>query len=120
MSQGPRLWLASLALHWLGQDPLTTPGHRGGNQPREARQRPSGYFGFYNHERPHQALDYRTSAQVYFETEEAQPSSYLVAFALENRYARWELIELRQCTEPRVTSAGPLGQSRGSQRFIGR
>jgi putative transposase len=34
--------------------------------PREARQGLARYFDFYNHERPHQALNYRTPAQVYF------------------------------------------------------
>ena len=34
--------------------------------PREARQGLSRYFDFYNHERPHQALDYATPAAVYF------------------------------------------------------
>jgi putative transposase len=34
--------------------------------PREARQRVRGYFDFYNFERPHQSLDYRTPAQIYF------------------------------------------------------
>jgi putative transposase len=33
--------------------------------PREARQSLSQYFPFYNHQRPHQALDYRTPADVY-------------------------------------------------------
>ena len=33
--------------------------------PREGRQGLTRYFDFYNHERPHQALDYRTPAQVY-------------------------------------------------------
>jgi len=33
--------------------------------PREARQRLSAYFDFYNHERPHQSLNYRPPAQVY-------------------------------------------------------
>ncbi len=37
--------------------------------PREARQGLTRYFDFYNHERPHQALNYRTPAQVYFGTE---------------------------------------------------
>jgi len=32
---------------------------------REARRGLEGYFGFYNHERLHQALDYRTPAEVY-------------------------------------------------------
>jgi putative transposase len=34
--------------------------------PREARQGLSRYFEFYDHERPHQALAYRTPAEVYF------------------------------------------------------
>jgi putative transposase len=35
--------------------------------PREARQGLSRYFEFYDHERPHQALAYRTPAEVYFD-----------------------------------------------------
>lgn len=34
--------------------------------PRDARQGITRYMGFYNHERPHQALDYRTPAARYF------------------------------------------------------
>lgn len=34
--------------------------------PREARQGLGCYFPFYNHERSHQALHYRTPAEVYF------------------------------------------------------
>jgi len=34
--------------------------------PREARQGLTRYFDFYNHQRLHQALDYRTPAEVYF------------------------------------------------------
>jgi putative transposase len=34
--------------------------------PKEARQGLTRYFTFYNHERPHQSLDYRTPAEVYF------------------------------------------------------
>jgi len=34
--------------------------------PREARQGLTRYFEFYDYERPHQALDYRTPAEVYF------------------------------------------------------
>src|SRR5262249_22571174 len=33
---------------------------------REARQGITHYIGFYNHERPHQALEYRTPAALYF------------------------------------------------------
>ena len=36
---------------------------------RESRTGLTGYFDFYNHERAHQALGYRTPAQVYFEKE---------------------------------------------------
>lgn len=35
--------------------------------PREARQGVGGYIQFYNYQRIHQALDYRTPAMVYFE-----------------------------------------------------
>lgn len=34
--------------------------------PREARQGLGQYLEFYNHERPHQSLDYQTPAQIYF------------------------------------------------------
>jgi putative transposase len=34
--------------------------------PREARFGLTRYFNFYNYERPHQALDYLTPAEVYF------------------------------------------------------
>jgi putative transposase len=34
--------------------------------PREARQGLTRYFEFYDHERPHQALEYRIPAEVYF------------------------------------------------------
>jgi putative transposase len=33
--------------------------------PREARQGLRGYLLFYNEERPHQALGYRTPAEIY-------------------------------------------------------
>ena len=36
--------------------------------PREARQGLAMYFQFYNYERPHQALDYQSPAEVYFRT----------------------------------------------------
>jgi putative transposase len=34
--------------------------------PLEARQGLQDYFKFYNHERPHQSLNYKTPAQIYF------------------------------------------------------
>jgi putative transposase len=37
--------------------------------PREARLALARYFEFYNHQRPHQALGYRTPAQLYFSQE---------------------------------------------------
>ncbi len=55
--------------------------------PREARQGLTRYFDFYNHERPHQALDYRTPGQVYFQREEAQPGPYLVTLPIQNMYS---------------------------------
>jgi len=36
------------------------------SSPREARQALTRYFNFYNLERPHQALEYQTPAEVYF------------------------------------------------------
>jgi putative transposase len=33
--------------------------------PRQAREQLSTYIHFYNHERLHQALDYRTPASIY-------------------------------------------------------
>jgi putative transposase len=38
--------------------------------PREARQGLTTYLRFYNEERLHQALDYRTPAEVYFAHDE--------------------------------------------------
>ena len=35
--------------------------------PREARQNLGRYFNFYNFDRPHQALDYRTPADLYYQ-----------------------------------------------------
>jgi putative transposase len=55
--------------------------------PREARQGLTRYFEFYNHERPHQALDYQTPAQIYFAREEAQPSTYPVTLLRQNTYS---------------------------------
>jgi putative transposase len=55
--------------------------------PREARQGLTRYFGFYNHERPHQALGYRTPAQVYFQSEEAPASSYRITLPIRSRYS---------------------------------
>ena len=41
--------------------------------PREARQGLSRYFDFYNHDRPHQGLGYRTPAEVHFAAGGAAP-----------------------------------------------
>lgn len=43
--------------------------------PREARRGLARYFEFYNHERPHQALDYRTPEEVYFAKEVFAPKT---------------------------------------------
>jgi putative transposase len=37
--------------------------------PREARQGLSRYIQFYNHQRPHQALEYQTPAEVFYKKE---------------------------------------------------
>lgn len=53
--------------------------------PRQARQGLSRYFEYYNHERPHQALGYRTPAEVYldrFETQQKGVESSLQSPAL--------------------------------------
>ena len=39
------------------------------DSPREARQGIYRYLNFYNYERPHQSLDYRTPAEVYSQTQ---------------------------------------------------
>ncbi len=36
------------------------------SDPADALRNLSSYFSFYNHQRPHQALDYRTPEAVYF------------------------------------------------------
>jgi putative transposase len=45
------------------------------SSPREARAGLTRYLEFYNHGRLHQALEYRTPAEVYFGTHAAQPTS---------------------------------------------
>lgn len=55
--------------------------------PREARQGLARYLTFYNDERPHQALDYRTPAQVYFQREEAHANSHQVTRPTQNMYS---------------------------------
>jgi hypothetical protein len=44
----------------------------------EARAGIGGYFGFYNKERPHQALGYRTPAEVFLHGQEAASPGDLV------------------------------------------
>lgn len=55
--------------------------------PRDARQGLTRYFVFYNHERPHQALDYQTPAQIYFQREEAHTHSHPVTLPTQNIYS---------------------------------
>src|SRR5665811_2528087 len=45
--------------------------------PREARTGLTRYFNFYNFERPHQALNYQTPAQVYVVNDQAMLYSTL-------------------------------------------
>jgi Integrase core domain len=40
--------------------------------PRQARSGLGSYFDFYNYRRVHQSLDYRTPAEVYFQTASAR------------------------------------------------
>jgi putative transposase len=64
------------------------------DSPKTTRRGLSRYFAFYNHERPHQSLGYRTPAQVYFGQEEQRlqtsPASTLASPTL--------YPEGRQCT----------------------
>jgi putative transposase len=46
--------------------------------PRDARHGLGHYFQFYNHERPHQALDYRTPATLYFGALAQRPAPILL------------------------------------------
>lgn len=41
--------------------------------PREVRIGVANWLEFYNHERPHQSLNYKTPAQIYFENKEVLP-----------------------------------------------
>ena len=52
--------------------------------PRQARQGIDQYLIFYNHERPHQSLDYCTPAEVHFQTIAVppdQPDEFIALFA---------------------------------------
>jgi len=45
---------------------------------REARESIAQYLEFYNHQRPHQSLNYRTPAEVYFESRpKTRPDGYV-------------------------------------------
>ncbi len=52
--------------------------------PREARQSLSQYIHFYNHDRPHQSLDYQTPAAVYHRIATATPITKGGNLTLEN------------------------------------
>ena len=40
----------------------------------DAEEGIGGYMSFYNHERPHQSLNYKTPAEVYFDEKEQRVS----------------------------------------------
>jgi putative transposase len=44
------------------------------SSPRQLRAALSQYFQFYNNERPHQSLSYKTPAQIYFEPQKPDPT----------------------------------------------
>jgi putative transposase len=46
--------------------------------PRDARASLARYLAFYNHERLHQALSYRTPAEVYFQSAAGRYGELLV------------------------------------------
>lgn len=48
--------------------------------PLEAYQSLKQYFHFYNHERPHQSLDYQTPAELYFQTMKNEKARILPIF----------------------------------------
>ncbi|MBF0312949.1 MAG: DDE-type integrase/transposase/recombinase [Oligoflexia bacterium] len=60
------------------EDVYLNGGHTDG---REGRERPIQYFSFYNYERLHQSLGYKTPYQIYFEgrhkSEEGNPATQL-------------------------------------------
>lgn len=64
--------------------------------PREAHQGLTRYFAFYNHERPHQALDYQTPARIYFQREEAPARSDRIALPPQNIYSNQKGQSLNQ------------------------
>ena len=47
------------------------------DSPRAAHQGLARYFEFYNHRRPHQALAYRTTAEMYFARPAPTPDQLL-------------------------------------------
>jgi putative transposase len=48
--------------------------------PKEARQLIGQYIRFYNEERPHQSLDYRTPSQVHFDRPEKCANANKLSF----------------------------------------
>jgi putative transposase len=45
--------------------------------PIEAHESLKKYFNFYNHERPHQSLNYQTPAEIYFKKKRAQKNGFV-------------------------------------------
>jgi len=70
MKRGPALYVAEGTqplLRGVKQDKGGYCTGTGGHfHPKEARASLARYLDFYNHRRPHQALAYRTPAEVYF------------------------------------------------------
>ena len=48
----------------------------------EAKKGISSYMSFYNWERPHQSLDYKTPAEVYFSDKKQEDKRYLKQYKI--------------------------------------
>ncbi|RLE06992.1 hypothetical protein DRJ00_08855 [Candidatus Aerophobetes bacterium] len=48
----------------------------------EAKKGISSYMSFYNGERPHQSLNYKTPAEVYFSDKEQEDKRYLKEYKI--------------------------------------
>jgi len=82
--------------------------------PRQARQGIDQYLTFYNHERPHQSLNYRAPAEVHFQTIAAldQPDEFIALFADNRAEKEQRLIKPLPCHQACNGAPVALQQSR--------